>query len=951
MHAVVKHLSIFAGVGALTWGAYHLVAKADTGSPQVDHERAAEMGLSTLPTTSGYDFASLQLLNRTMYFVEEKYVDPSRVHHDEMFDSALESVERRVPEVLFRREPGGDLLHVAVGGYSTTLQIPPIESSRDLTVQLQRVADVLQLHLSGEVPLPEVEYALVNGVLSTLDPHSVLLPPAVSEEMEVENSGEFGGLGITITLRDGRLTVEYPLEDTPAYKVGLQPDDKIVRIDGESTINMDLQEAVGKLRGAVGSTVLIHVMREGWTDPKPFTIRRDRIKINPVKAQLMEGGVGYVRISNFHALVSGDLSAALNGFRRDNGNKEIRGLVLDLRGNPGGYLHQAVQVSDLFLSSGQIVSTVERNNRSVDEERASRVNTEGDYPIVVLVSANSASASEIVAGALKNQGRAVIVGERTFGKGSVQNLLENPGVDGGSTLKLTVAKYLTPGEKSIQSVGIPPDILVEPTIVKDDEEHGHQIAMYARERVTRESDLDHNLEQMDAIGEPPVYSLRYLFEVEEADDGPRSDRLDLSDDWEVQFGRDLVLASPESANRAEVLSSVGSVVSTHTRAQRDAIAASLESAGLSWRPGPQPSQPQLSVEWDLGPDGVLTAGEDNAETIQVRVTNEGGEAVHQVMAVSSSSLDFLDGNEFFFGKLEPGETRSWSAPVKLVEGYRDELGQVELRLLDAERRELDVSTQMVRTVGMELPSLQWDYELLDGGEAGRGDGDGVAEPGETVALRLKVTNVGLGATKDAFAKLKNRSGKDLDLKVGVLELGVIEPGATISQDFEFQVKGSEPELTVELILGDQAKYDYAAVWRGGFYDFFTQTEELAIPVGTAPSWDTRRPPSLEVSRQPALVVSDRDVVVSGVARDDSGLRDVIVYHKAEDHESKVFYEGGAEGVTTMPFTVDARLEEGWNVFVVLVRDHQGLTDIRSVNVWYDTSGLVQLSEAELSVGG
>ncbi|MCP4807181.1 MAG: PDZ domain-containing protein [Proteobacteria bacterium] len=951
MHAALKHFAVLGVASVASLAAYNFVANADDGSQSVPAEFVQDT-LQDFALGQGepYELSELKLLQRTIYFVDEKYVDPNRVDPDLMFDEALDSVERRVGEVLFRREPGGRLLHIAVGSYTTTLELPPIETTRVMTDQLSRVAAVLEAELSSdEVPFPEIEYALVNGVLSSLDPHSVLLPPEDSKEMDVENSGEFGGLGITIALREGRLTVEYPLEDTPAYRVGLKADDRIVRIDGQSTINMDLTEAVSKLRGEVGTTVQVHVERDGWNEPKPFDIERARIKINPVKGELLEGGVGYVRVTNFHGMVTNDLTALMAQFARENGGN-LRGLVLDLRSNPGGYLNQAVDVSDMFLSNGQIVSTVERGNRNVDSQGASRGNTEGDYPIIILVNANSASASEIVAGALKNNGRAVILGERTFGKGSVQHLYENPGDD--SKLKLTVAKYLTPGEHSIQAIGVPPDILVEQTIMVDDpdaEDDRPLVAMYARERVRREADLDHSLEQMENSGDPAVYSVRFLYQPDP--DQPRSDQLNLNDDWEVQFARDLILASPEDANRAEVLSSVGSVVSTHGKRQAKEIEGAFSDAGLDWSSGDQPATPSLTVEVDLGEDGVLTAGEEHEEMVWVRVTNTGTEPVHQVMAVSESTLDFLDGDEFYVGKLAPGETRSWPTRVALIEGYRDEVGEVDITVYDGSRRELAQSTHMVRTVGQPLPRFSWTYEIRDSGVEGvHGDGDGIAEAGETVALHLELTNVGDGATSEAFAKIKNKSSGALDLEVGVLELGVIEPGETAEGDFLFKVKGTEP-LELDFKLGDQLKYDYSAIWRGGFYELSGQGEHLVIPVATESSWDTRTPPAIDVTRQPGLVSGDGQVVLSGVVKDDKGLRDVIVYRTSEDDGGKIFFQGGTEGVTTLPFTVDARLDVGWNLFVVVARDGEGLTDVQSVSVWYDEDGTVKLAQADIPLGG
>ena len=456
----------------------------------------------------GYDLAQLEILEPTLYHVEENYVEPDRIDFELMFVEGLEAIERRVPVCMFGRQKGGTRVNVQIGDFQTILEVAPIRSRKQLQEEFERVAILLKEHLNTDdipnvpeeyTPFAEVEYALVNGVLDTLDPHSLLLPPEESREMDVDNQGEFGGLGITIVLREGKLTVEYPLKDTPAEKVGLMPDDHISRIDGQSTINMTLTEAVSLLRGRVGEPVDIEIVREGEKKPMKITIVREAIRINPVEGQVLEGGVGYVSIKNFHQKVESDLHGELTRMNRETGG--LRGLVLDLRSNPGGFLSQAVAAADTFLWDGAIVSTVDGSGRKREERVARAAGAESDYPIVVLVNANSASASEIVAGALRNNERAVIVGERTFGKGSVQNLHQ---FFDDSKLKMTISEYLTPGDNSIQSIGIPADIALSPAlIVPGDEEAEPIVRMYWRERVRREADLDQHLTQKDTPGRRP----------------------------------------------------------------------------------------------------------------------------------------------------------------------------------------------------------------------------------------------------------------------------------------------------------------------------------------------------------------------------------------------------------------------------------------------------------------
>ncbi|MBK7758678.1 MAG: PDZ domain-containing protein [Deltaproteobacteria bacterium] len=886
-----------------------------------------------------YSLTRLFLLKRAMDRVDESYVDPSRVSWDDMYDAALNQVERRVPEALFRREPKGSVLHVTIGSFVTSVGVGEIKTKGQFMQETARVAALLQTHLSDEVPFPEVEYALINGALSTLDPHSILLEPEDSREMEVENSGEFGGLGITIVMREGRLTVEYPLEETPAWKAGVQPDDRIVRINGESTLNMDINEAVSRLRGKVGDPVTVTIERDGWKEPKDFVIIRDKIKMNPVIGELLAGGVGYVRINNFHAVVSTDLATLLDQLRVKNNNQELRGLVLDLRGNPGGYLHQAIEVSDMFLSSGTIVSTVERFNRRVDSKSATSAGTEANYPMVVLVNTNSASASEIVAGALRNNGRAAVVGERTFGKGSVQNLYPNNEDD--SQLKLTVARYLTPGDQSIQSVGVPPDVLLEQSIVethtdKETNKTDPVVTLFWRERLTREADLDHHLGDALPPADAPVYAVRTLNHLD-VEENTRRDRRDLSKDNEVQLCRELILAAPPKANRAELLAAAGKVVTTTQRAQSDEIKAAFQSFGIDWTAGDQPAQPQLTVSLDLGPDAVLLAGEAQEELIYVKVTNNGPAPVFQVMAIADSTASWLDGGEFFFGRIDPGQTKVWPKRVQLPEGYRDSVEQVTFKLQDGQRRVLGEEDELVRTVGQLLPRLSYAWSATDAPavKGTKGDGDGVIEPGETIALRIDVTNNGPGPTDEAFARVKNRAGTAIDLKVGLAELGVIPPGEKRTAELLFEVKGAAPMLELELTVGDQDRYDHAAVWLGGFYDYATQTIDLKLPISQPLRATTLAPPTLSVTNSPPLYVGDAEVVLSGLAEDDVGLRDVIIYQAWEDGEEKLFYQGGGTSLRSLPWTVDATLKEGRNLFVVLTRDDMGLTDIRSVSVWYD----------------
>jgi len=936
--------------------------------------QAGPFGSIAVGYGSAYQLSDLQLFDRTRYFVRERYVEPGRIQPEAMFEAALDAVEREVDSVLLVREPGGRLLHVSVGAYTTTLMIDEIDSLDALRERLGQVAAVLQERLDAdEVDLPAVEYALCNGMLSTLDPHSVLMPPDDAGDMNTENQGEFGGLGITITLRKGRLTVEYPLEDTPAYRAGLKAGDNIMRIEEESTINMSLDEAVSKLRGRVGEPVTIMVKRDIWDEARPFTIVRDLIRINPVEGEVLEGGIGYLRIKSFHANTSRDMDAVLSGFRRELGGAP-QGLILDLRDNAGGFLTQAIEVSDRFIDNGVIVSTAGSDGR-IDSERASASRTEPDYPIVVLVSAHSASASEIVAGALRNLDRAAVLGERTFGKGSVQHLYENADE---SQLKLTVAEYFTPGDHSIQSVGIPPDIELVPQVVypggEVDPETGEEDERMAfllwRDRVTREADLDRHLQAHTLDIEPSTARIAYLRDIKADEQARRQERKDLSRDWEVQLARE-VLLNAEGARRADVVAAAATVVGRRRDAEAATIAEAFDTLGVDWSPGVQPEQPSLEFRIDLGEDGKLTAGQE--EDVTLELTNTGTEPVYQVMAVSASDNERLDGYEYFFGLIEPGQTRSWVQPVKLDHGFPDEVGQIVLDIRDGDGHSLGREALRIEVDGADVPSFAYRMVMFDDGSGeSKGDGDGVPEPGEVVDLEIELTNVSAVDAVETFAKLRNRSGPSVDLEVGTLELGAPAAGETVSGRFTFAVRMEEPgkQLELELVLGDNELYDYGAVLRAGFYDYATTDEEIALPFAEGASRDAamaelqqaRVPPKLSITRRPELVVDDPWVVLSGQVEDDVGVQDVIVFHTWQDDpalslegdfhggeapqvldaavdaqlagERKVYYRGGATGITVMPFSVEQELREGANTFVILAHDDQGLSLARAVSVYY-----------------
>ena len=334
---------------------------------------------------------------------------------------------------------------------------------------LQLFTDVLSIVRKSyveEVEMKDLIYGAINGMLASLDPHSAFMPPDLYKEMMIDTSGEFGGLGIEITIKDGILTIVSPIEDTPAYRAGLQAGDQILKIEEQFTKDLSIMDAVKMMRGPKGTKISITIMRESFDKPQEFTLVREIITVKSVKSNILEDGYAYVRVAQFQERTATDLRDALESLRPQNGDS-LRGLILDLRNNPGGLLDQAVKISDIFLPSGLIVYTEGREEGSQMKFSATAKNTEANFPMVVLINGGSASASEIVAGALQDHGRAVVMGTQSFGKGSVQTIIP---LSDDSGLRLTTARYYTPNGTSIQATGIIPDILVNPVEVKEAEE-------------------------------------------------------------------------------------------------------------------------------------------------------------------------------------------------------------------------------------------------------------------------------------------------------------------------------------------------------------------------------------------------------------------------------------------------------------------------------------------------
>ncbi len=402
------------------------------------------------------------------------------------------------------------------------IQAVSAQSSYEDLRLFTEVMTMIKKNYVDEVKTKDLITGAIKGMLTSLDPHSGYMTPQQFKEFQADTKGEFGGLGIQIATKDGVLTVIAPIEDTPAYRAGLKSGDKILKINNESTKDMGIHDAVTRMRGPKGKPVTLSIFRDGWKEPKDFTVIRDIIKIRSVKSKMIRDDIGYIKLTQFQETTASDMSKALAELQKAG----MKSLVLDLRNNPGGLLNTAVEVTEQFLPSKKLVVYIKgRTGEKMEYFTEPEFKIYDQLPIVVLVNQGSASASEIVAGALKDWKRAVVVGVQTFGKGSVQSLVP---MSDGSGLRLTTAKYYTPNGTSIQSIGIAPDIVVKLEASKDNKDVKELPVM-------RERDLDRHLlnEKGEPLKKDKEDEEKAVFEVEEKDDTQLIRAIDILKTWKV----------------------------------------------------------------------------------------------------------------------------------------------------------------------------------------------------------------------------------------------------------------------------------------------------------------------------------------------------------------------------------------------------------------------------------
>jgi carboxyl-terminal processing protease len=784
---------------------------------------------SSETTESGDDYriSALTVFSNVALHVKDNYVNPERIDPKEMLLAALNEIERQVAEVLVE-DMGQGKVRVRVMQHEKIVHIDDVESLWEINLKLREVFRFFEKHLPPQKDMRAIEYAAVNGALSTLDPHSVLLKPDAFQDMKTSTKGEFGGLGIVISQREGKLTIVSPLEGTPASRAGLLAGDIISRIGEVSTVSMPIEEAVNMLRGPEGSKVTIWVERKTWAEGKRFALTRERIKIESVEEQLLSDNVGYIKIKNFQQNTGKDLEEKLTKLQEQAGGK-LKGLVLDLRNNPGGLLEQAIRVSDKFLTSGDIVTTVGYGNKLREPKKARWSGTESELPIAVLVNNGSASASEIVAGALRNLDRAVIIGERTFGKGSVQVLYD---FADNSALKLTIAQYLTPGGISIQNVGVTPDIELKSAHLEE-----ARVNLFYEPESHRENSLDKHLDRQsdvstENVDEGSKMRLTYLVEKEapqpEGDAEDDTPRGKFEEDFPMKLARELLIAAG-APSRLQTIKNGTAMLKQREAEEAKRIQEKITSLGLDWSEGQADAaglQPKAEVELKLigGTGDHVNAGGE--VKVEATVKNTGTAPFYRLRATLDSEHPSFKGRELLFGRINPGESRSWTIATKFAKDMPSRSDFLKLRLETASGARSEEVVQTVVTKHVPHPQFGYTYVIDD---SKKGDGDGILEAGEEVDLVVFVTNSGSGDADEVWLRLKSAAGEDLFLKRGRADIGKIKAGETKSARLKFSVRKNQTPgrdgLPVELTIADTGTSE----WMEDQFSLVAEGKKQAMP--------------------------------------------------------------------------------------------------------------------------
>jgi carboxyl-terminal processing protease len=738
-------------------------------------------------------------LDAVLAFVDAAYVDPTRVRPRALLLGALDALAREVPEAVVEIAADGENAVVQVNDRRLAIAVGDVTTVGVLSARLTQVIEFAAANVNRSTDPAKTEYAAVNGLLAALDPHSELMDPEALREFDVGLSGKFGGIGIVLANTPGTtgapaLVVDRVNPNGPAATAGVLAGDRIVAIAGQSTEGFTIDDAIERLRGKPGTEVGLTLARKDAPDPIQVAITRAEITIAAVESQVLAKRVGYLRVLQFSEQAATEATAAFATLR----GAGVTAWILDLRDNPGGLLGAAVTIADLFVDEGTIVTTVSSQQR---DTKLATAGGDVESPLVVLVSSGTASSGEILAGALAHLGRAAVVGETSFGKGSVQILYDTPG---GTQLKLTVAQYLSGPGVAVQGVGVVPDLELRPAHIPAAPATPSDRVRLDPPPAFRERDIARHLVDATAVERAPASTLPYL--------APAAEPRDAADDFAVTFATDLVLAG-KHATRDGVLADGAKVIAA-TRAKEAAkIAAALATLGVDWKAAKKTAKKTaLAATVTTTAAGAVAAGD--TVTLTAVVKNTGKAPAHGVHLRTTSEDPAFAGIELVLGRIDAGASRTATIDVPIPRDAPSHVAALAFTVEDRAGSPATIAPLELAVAGAPRPTLAFGWQLVDDG-----NGDGFVQAGEALHLHVRVKNTGAGVAPAALVTLASGLGERILVATPRSALGELAPGAEATLDLA---------LATASVFAEKALVLRLAVTDGVFGGGGTQTFEVPL---------------------------------------------------------------------------------------------------------------------------
>ncbi len=884
-----------------------------------------------------------KMISRIMQLMEENYVDASMVNPLDILRKASKNLERALPPLLVKESQKS--FDLSLGDKKLSIPVDLSFRISDMAMPISHILGFVNQYYQGKPDEEDRTTIALTGATETLDPHTNYMSKKYYNEFKIGTKGNFGGLGIVIGVRQGVLTVISPLEDTPAFKAGVRAKDQIVQINEESTVNMNISEAVDKLRGPVGTKVNIVIKREGEEQPINLSLTRAMIHIQSVAGRMVDDHFGLIRLKNFQQDTFDYFTKMYKSFNKspDSTNSPLHGLILDLRGNPGGLLDQAIQISDFFLKKGVIVKTVGGHGETLETESAKEGDEGEDIPLVVIINEGSASASEIVSGALKYNDRAIIIGTRSFGKGSVQTVYD---LKDGSGLKLTIAHYLTADDQKVQSIGINPDIGLQATVVDPKKIDLFEDVKKREIDLLNEEDDEHKPQDLP----PSPYQVSYLMEAkdpENPDDDESAARISLEGDFSVKLAVRVLELEHELKNRSKVFERIPKLLSEVGLAESQKTQEAMKKVGVDWTEPESPKKkrekaPEISSHLtilDKNEQTVTTLKAGDKVTLKLSVENKSDVPLHRLIAVSKSEDPLFANMEFPLGKVLTHATAEWRAPLKIPDFVRPRSIPMDLVFHEANGNDPETVTHTLTVSENTYPLFSYNYTLLKGSQEKAAEKPEKAtslESGETYVLKIQVKNTGNGDSQKPTLNLKNteetKNEETPFIEKGHLDLSPLKSGDIQEAFLQFRTPKfpeDSSSITMELMLFDnQTGHEFS--------------DRITFPIhhpNTTPTVFLN--PLPELNQQPPTIKPNPEFVklstpssaymVKGTLTDDEEVKHFSIFVG----DDKVFYAAPAPGSDPkeLPFTAKFPLKKGINLITLTAQDNRDLISRTQWIVW------------------